>query len=222
MMIKLISKEENKMVFELSNINSSFANALRRIMISEIPTLAIDSIEIIENNATLDNDILSHRLGLIPIRYNGNLEDMKMKNECNCYNGECEKCLIQIQLKISSSNKTEVYSTDLELNDKVRIIHYSSDYEEELNKDLIGQNPGILITKLIKDQSINLKANIRKGIGRMHSKWSPVGVSTYFPVSDTTYRYSIESIGSLSPDEIFMNALQILTEKLDKIVEDVG
>jgi DNA-directed RNA polymerase alpha subunit len=60
--------------FTLSNINVSLANAIRRIILSEIPTLAFitelynDNLcNIIENTSRLHNEILKQRLGCIPI-----------------------------------------------------------------------------------------------------------------------------------------------------------
>ncbi|ADG13365.1 DNA-directed RNA polymerase subunit D [Methanocaldococcus infernus] len=46
----------------------SFSNAIRRIMISEVPTFAIEDVFIYENSSSMDDEILAHRLGLIPIK----------------------------------------------------------------------------------------------------------------------------------------------------------
>jgi hypothetical protein len=47
--IKNIDPEEKTISFVLSNTDLSVANSLRRIMIAEVPTMAIDLVEI-ENN----------------------------------------------------------------------------------------------------------------------------------------------------------------------------
>ncbi len=49
-------------------INSSLANSLRRIMISKIPSIVINNVCIKENDSVMDDDILSHRLGQIPLK----------------------------------------------------------------------------------------------------------------------------------------------------------
>ena len=54
--------------FELSNTDISMANSLRRIMIAEVPTLAIEFVEFEINTSALQDEYLAHRLGLIPIR----------------------------------------------------------------------------------------------------------------------------------------------------------
>ena len=53
--------------FVLSKTDASVANALRRIMIGEVPTIAIELVEIETNTTVLTDDFLAHRLGLIPL-----------------------------------------------------------------------------------------------------------------------------------------------------------
>lgn len=67
--VDILSMAPHAMSFTLSETDTSMANALRRIMIAEVPTLAIDLVEYSENSSVLNDEYIAHRLGLIPIRY---------------------------------------------------------------------------------------------------------------------------------------------------------
>ena len=53
--------------FILENVDLSFANSLRRIMIADIPTVAIDMVEIRNNTTVFPDEFLAHRLGMVPL-----------------------------------------------------------------------------------------------------------------------------------------------------------
>ena len=53
--------------FVLKNTDVSTANALRRVMIAEVPTIAIDLVEFENTTTGLNDEFLAHRLGLVPL-----------------------------------------------------------------------------------------------------------------------------------------------------------
>lgn len=65
--IEILELKEDSITFVLSKTDTSIANALRRIMISEVPTMAIDLVEIENNTSVLHDEFIAHRLGLIPL-----------------------------------------------------------------------------------------------------------------------------------------------------------
>jgi DNA-directed RNA polymerase II subunit RPB3 len=67
--VEVLSIAPHAISFILSETDTSVANALRRIMIAEVPTIAIDLVEYAENSSVLNDEYIAHRLGLIPIRY---------------------------------------------------------------------------------------------------------------------------------------------------------
>ena len=65
--IEILKLDKSRIIFVLSNVDISVANALRRVMIAEVPTLAIDEVDIEINNTVLHDEFIAHRLGLIPL-----------------------------------------------------------------------------------------------------------------------------------------------------------
>ncbi|KAK5107552.1 hypothetical protein LTR62_001040 [Meristemomyces frigidus] len=53
--------------FSLIGVDASIANAYRRILMAEIPTLAIEDIFVFDNTSIIQDEVLAHRLGLIPL-----------------------------------------------------------------------------------------------------------------------------------------------------------
>jgi DNA-directed RNA polymerase alpha subunit len=55
------------------------ANSLRRIMISEAPTMAIEHVYILNNTSVIQDEVLSHRMGLVPLRVDPRLFTYKVR-----------------------------------------------------------------------------------------------------------------------------------------------
>jgi len=56
------------MEFDLVGIDASIANAFRRLLLAEVPTMAIETVFVFNNTSVIQDEVLSHRLGLIPIK----------------------------------------------------------------------------------------------------------------------------------------------------------
>jgi DNA-directed RNA polymerase alpha subunit len=61
----VIADEEVRL--RLRNVDISMANAIRRVMISEVPTLAVELVEMEGNTSCLVDEMIAHRLGLVPL-----------------------------------------------------------------------------------------------------------------------------------------------------------
>ncbi len=85
--VELLSKiNEDELRFTLSGVNVSFANSIRRILLSEIPLVVFrvspsdkNKCTIISNTCGLNNEIVKHRLSCIPI-YIKDTEEFPLKN----------------------------------------------------------------------------------------------------------------------------------------------
>lgn len=103
----------DKVKFTLSGTDISVANALRRVILAEVPTFAIDSVTINENTSVLHDEFVAHRLGLIPIRWMGKrlLQDaFPFPEDCDCdllTNDTCHKCSIKLELRVENTNEVD-------------------------------------------------------------------------------------------------------------------
>ena len=55
-------------VFDVAGIKPSLANALRRIMLAEVPSMAIEKVWFTDNTSVIPDEMLAHRMGLLPIK----------------------------------------------------------------------------------------------------------------------------------------------------------
>lgn len=192
--IEILSLFPHELRFILSDTDVSVANSLRRIMIAEVPTLAIDLVEFQENSTVLDEEYIAHRLGLIPIRFqardNNRGNDCSghfiSHRECTCDNG-CNRCnvefMLDVDFDVANKGRPEseqmlpitVTSKDLVSNNEfVMAAHFLNVEEQEEAHD-----EGISIVKLGPGQKLRFTATARMGISKEHAKWCPVAVSTY-------------------------------------------
>ena len=66
--IEIQSLDDLEMEFDLVGVDASIANAFRRILIAEVPTMAIETVYVFNNTSVIQDEVLAHRLGLIPIK----------------------------------------------------------------------------------------------------------------------------------------------------------
>ena len=117
--MKILHIDEYTIKFELMNTDLTVANALRRIIIAEVPTLAIDKVEIEENFSPLHDEYIAHRCGLIPIVSNERdgqtgVDGYNYIEQCGCREG-CAKCTVQLKLSVENpiSEAMEVTANDI-------------------------------------------------------------------------------------------------------------
>jgi DNA-directed RNA polymerase subunit D len=154
MEVDLLELSDRSARFILSGVNAAFANGLRRAMLADVPTLAIEEVGIYNNTSVLYDEQIGLRMALIPIA--SNLEDFVPHSECSCEDG-CPACSVAFTLSVEAGEKEDrmVYSGDL----------VSSDPK------VSPADSSIPIVLLKPGQKLVLEATARMGFGHDHARW---------------------------------------------------
>jgi len=156
--IKLIKKEPsyNRMSFLINGSTSAFVNAIRRTIIESVPVMAIEDIEFKQNSSVMYDEMISLRLGLIPLKTK--LDEYNLTEDCTCKGEGCAKCTITLSL--SAKGPCTVYASDMKSKDPAIVPIY----------------PEMPIVKLLKGQELDFEAKAQLGTGKVHAKWIPAFV----------------------------------------------
>lgn len=175
---------EDEIVFDVSGIDPALANALRRTLLAEVPTIAIEKVWISDNTSVIPDEILAHRLGLIPLKVDptkmkfrpapGGDVEIEPSDDDTLMFTLCVECTKTVDSNGETVLKNhEVYSSDL-------VWVPQGDQEEFFGEDLPRPaQDKILIAKLNPGQRIDVTCHAVKGIGKDHAKFSPVGTACY-------------------------------------------
>lgn len=159
MKITIHEKSNDKINFTLSGVSVAYANTLRRLMIGEVPTMAIEDVTISKNDSILYDEIIAHRLGLVVFKTD--LKSYNMQSVCKCKGVGCAQC--QLKITLSEEGPKTVYAEDLKSEDpKVIPVHKKT-----------------VLVKLLEGQRLEVEAIAILGIGKEHSKWNP-GLVWYY------------------------------------------
>lgn len=182
--------------FSLIGIDASVANAFRRILIAEIPTVAIEYVFVHNNTSIIQDEVLAHRLGLIPLKGNrdGLLHFMKWYKKPTAEDPDpgvaydYNTIILKLQIECTRNEKAAKGETD-----PYKAFHNAHVLASAIEYTPIGRqdqyfsgdniiapvNPDILVAKLRPGQVIDIEMHAIKGVGSDHAKFSPVATASY-------------------------------------------
>jgi len=160
---EILEKTDTNMRLIIGDVDAPFVNALRRIILSEVPCMAIDEVVVLENSSMLHDEVLAHRLGLLPIKTD--LNAYNLPEECPCKSEfGCNLCRVSLTLDAESVETTKTV--------------YSGSLTSE-NPEIVPVSTNVLLVKLAPGQKIKLESYAKLGKGKEHAKWQPVTVCAY-------------------------------------------
>jgi DNA-directed RNA polymerase subunit D len=205
--VEVVEKSNERIVVRFNNIPRQYVNSLRRLAISEVPTLAIDDVVILENSSVMHDEAVAHRLGLIPLRTDPGR--FVMPHECDCKSTlGCSKCRVLLVLNAEANEKTKVVTSGEMMS------------EDELVKPVSKDIPIIV---LAPNQKLKFEAYARLGIGKDHAKWQPTAAAVVKDGKDEDeIILVIESNGALTAEEILMAAVERQSAKVKNFKQMVS
>ncbi|MEM4259931.1 MAG: DNA-directed RNA polymerase subunit D [Candidatus Woesearchaeota archaeon] len=201
MNIKLLNKEdENRAEFFVTGVDITYLNALRRIMESRVPTMAIDDVEIRKNNSIFYDEMIALRLGLLPLTTD--IKSYNLSEECSCKGVGCNSCTLKLTLKAKGPGY--VYAKQIKSKDPKVIPVY----------------PNTPILKLLENQDVELECTAKLGRGINHSKWN-AGLVFYRQAVNIEIKKidDPERIKRVCPTHVFeVKEGKLIAENVDKCI----
>ncbi|MHA1460401.1 MAG: DNA-directed RNA polymerase subunit D [Promethearchaeota archaeon] len=249
--LEILEQTEYKLVLIIEGISNEMINALRRIMLTEIPVMAIDEVIILKNDSPLYDEIISHRLGLIPLKTD--LDVYKLPQECECGGFGCPLCQVSLTCEITNNTNTplEIYSGDLKSNDPkiipvdpnipivnkdhakwqaVSNVAYKYYPIVEINeKELKNAEENRLLVKMCPEKLFKLTSNESLKIKEDYWKYCTLCMSCEknsegkIKVSskEDVYILTIESDGVLEYKALIGKIFERFNEKIDEFVTEL-
>ncbi len=221
MKVKVLEESPQKMKIVVEDAPLAFINSIRRAAYTMVPVMAVEFVEIIDNNTVLYDEIIAHRLALIPLESREALAKYawpeEFREKCIGSDGtprfEDPECYATLTLDVETgpNEYRMVYSGDLQTSDPSVKPVYN-------NIPIVLMGPA---------QSLRLRAYARLGYGTEHAKWFPVSVAAhrYTPILEFDPGHEkagdcIECISEFAPE--LAEKLKSLKEKSRlEILEDV-
>jgi DNA-directed RNA polymerases I and III subunit RPAC1 len=207
--INVIELDEEHIVFDLIGVDASIANAMRRILLAEVPTVAIETIYMHTNTSIIQDEVLSHRVGLVPIKV-----DPEKLQDYSEEEGPTDLNTIVFKLDVECPQEPEgfvskdgqpythtVYSKDLEWQPQ-------GNQEEMFPDGVAPVHPDIVLARLRPGQSVEFEAHCRRGVGKDHAKYSPCATAFYRLLPDVQFHAPVRGalateLKALCPMNVF-------------------
>ncbi|ESO84453.1 hypothetical protein LOTGIDRAFT_196653 [Lottia gigantea] len=189
--------EGDELEFDMIGVDAAIANAFRRILLVEVPTMAIEKVFMYNNTSIIQDEVLAHRLGLIPIRADPRLFEYRAEGDTE---GTAEDT-IEFHLKVKCSRNKEVkdatdpdemYKDHKVTTKYLKWVPVGNQSEIFKEGDIKPVHDDILIAKLRPGQEMDIVMHCVKGIGKDHAKFSPVATASYRLLPEIILKQPIE------------------------------
>ncbi|CAN8000656.1 unnamed protein product [Ixodes hexagonus] len=182
--IGIVSLDDMTMEFDMVGVNPAIANAIRRILLAEVPTMAPDKVFMYNNTSIVQDEVLAHRIGLVPFNIDPRMFEYREKG---CEGSPEDTVEFELNVKCTKNPHAPKDATtpDELYKDHVVYTRHLTWTPLGSQAEIFGNKPprpvydDIILAKLRPGQEIDLKLHCMKGTGQDHAKFSPVATASY-------------------------------------------
>lgn len=182
--IQKIDQQKDRCSVVVKGSSPAYMNTIRRLVMTEVPTMAIKSVTFVTNTSAMYDEMIAHRLGLVVLKTD--LDGYKIADP-----------------KTPVSELGAVHSVDLTLKAEGPCTVYAEMLQSRDPK-IKPVFPKTIIAKLTKGQSIDLVAKAVLGKGKTHVKHSP-GLLYYYGYPQIKIDPKADTVGAVAicPKKVF-------------------
>lgn len=214
--LEVFSCDDEEVLFDLRGTDAPIANALRRILLSEVPTIAIENVFVHKNTSIMHDEQLAHRLGLVPLRIDPRPFEYWEKG-LPVTVANTVKLRLQTKCEFNPSAPRDgeapphvLYKGSSVLSGSINHVPFGGKEQNKYIGDDVPRpvHDDILLCKLRPGQEIHVEMDATKNIGREHAKWSPVSTAGYRMLPEVTLKSDVVSdqaraLVDLCPAKVF-------------------
>ncbi|AFR94965.1 DNA-directed RNA polymerase I and III subunit RPAC1 [Cryptococcus neoformans] len=171
--------------FDLVGVDASIANALRRTLIAEVPTVAIEEVYVWNNTSIMQDEVLCHRVGLVPLKIDP--RSLRYRPSANSQPHEHDTVVFDLRVRCdrrpnvdrSETDPKKMYFDSNVYSGMLKWVPSGDQKKKFKGKAPRPVNDDILLVKLRPGQQVDLHCFARKGVGADHAKFSPVATASY-------------------------------------------
>ena len=175
--IDVTQLSKDRIVFDMIGCEAPLANALRRILLAEVPTMAIEKCVIFQNTSIIQDEVLAHRLGLLPLKADPTIfthlaDSNYVANELNTLVFTLDVTCSRTANTSETAVNEEKYTNSIITTADIKWQPQGRQAQRLTGDQAVGlYYDDIVVAKMRPGQSIQVEMHAEKGIGAQHAKW---------------------------------------------------